>query len=188
MESQTEGPATLQLIQAAREGDAVAIDRLFSQAYGELKYRARRIRRHGASETLNTTALVHEAYVKLTPGRQMDIEDRAHFMHIVARAMRQVLIDLSRRKQALKRQSPDVAVTLSRGGDPLPVRIDQLMALEKALKELEQVDPRRARVVECRFFGGLTVPETAEALGISAPTVKRDWRVARAWLVDAIRD
>ena len=179
---------TVRLIQAARRGDSDAVDRLFALAYDELRHLARLVRRRGTSETLDTTALVHEAYFKLAPGREMDIRDRAHFTYIVARAMRQVLVDAARRKRAVKRGDGAVAVTLDEGVASVPVRDVQLMALEEALCELERVDPRRAKVVECRFFGGLTVEETAEVLEVSAPTVKRDWRVARAWLTDAIRE
>lgn len=178
---------TVQLLHAARDGDDEAVDRLFTLAYGELRHLARLVRRRGAGETLDTTALVHEAYLKLTPGRAMDIKDRAHFTYIVARAMRQVLVDAARRKGAAKRRGGEVAVTLEEGLAAAPMRSAQLVALEEALSELERVDPRRAKIVECRFFGGLTVEETAEVLDVSAPTVKRDWRVARAWLADAIR-
>lgn len=181
------GPSTLRLIQAARDGDPEAVDVLFSQAYDELRHLARVVRRRASQETLNTTALVHEAYLKLTPGREMSIQDRAHFLHIVARAMRQVLIDAARRKQAVKRADLAVTAALDAAAPPIQLRALQLVALEDALQQLEDIDPRRANVVECRFFGGMTVPETAEALGISTPTVKRDWRVARAWLADAIR-
>ena len=179
-------PPTVELIRAAREGDREAVDRLFSLAYGELRHLAHLVRRRGAGETLNTTALVHEAYLKLRPERGLEIEDRAHFTYIVARAMRQVVVDAARRKAADKRGGSDTPVTLDESIRAAPVRVEELIALGDALDELERVDPRKARVVECRFFGGLTVEETAEALGISPPTVKRDWRVARAWLGQAL--
>jgi RNA polymerase sigma factor (TIGR02999 family) len=181
-------PATLELIRAARDGDRSAVDRLFTLAYDELRSLAHLIRGRGAGETLDTTALVHEAYLKLQPERGLDLEDKAHFTRIVARAMRQVLIDAARRRVAEKRGggSADVTLDESLGSDPL--RADELVQLDDALRELEGVDPRRASIVECRFFGGLTVEETALALGVSAPTVKRDWRVARAWLARALTE
>ena len=179
---------TVELIQAARDGDRDAVDRLFSLAYGELKELAHLIRGRDGAQTLNTTALVHEAYLKLRPERGLDLDDRAHFTHIVARAMRQVVIDEARRRSAEKRGGGDVAVTLDESLWQGPVRAEELLKLDDAMTELEHVDPRRARIVECRFFGGLSVEETASALGVSTPTVKRDWRVARAWLVEAMAD
>lgn len=175
------------LIRAARAGDDAAVSALFSAAYDELRQLAHVVRRSEARQTLNTTALVHEAWFKLLPSRGLSIESLAHFKHIVARAMRQVLVDYARGQAALKRGGPDaVAVTLQ---DDAPVGlVDQvrLIQLHEALEELERVDPRSARVVECRYFGGLDIEETAAALGISTATVKRDWRVARAWLSDAL--
>jgi len=188
MDELASGPPTVELIRAARDGDRDALDRLFSLAYGELRHLAQLVRRRGAGQTLNTTALVHEAYLKLRPDQGLALEDRAHFTYIVARAMRQVLVDAARRKTAAKRGGGEAAVTLDESVSAAPVRAGQLMQLEEALQQLEQVDPRRARIVECRFFGGLSVDETAGALGISAATVKRDWRVARAWLAQSIRD
>jgi len=188
MDETASGPPTIQLIRAARDGDREAVDRLFSLAYGELHRLARVVRSRGASQTLNTTALVHEAYLKLRPEQGLTVEDRAHFTYIVARAMRQVVVDAARRKAADKRGGGNAPVTLDESLRAAPVRAEQLIRLEDALRELEQVDPRRARIVECRFFGGLTVEETAVALGVSTPTIKRDWRVARAWLAQAITD
>jgi RNA polymerase sigma factor (TIGR02999 family) len=179
---------TVELIRAAREGDRDAVDRLFSLAYDELRHLARLVRRRGAGQTLNTTALVHEAYLKLQPERGLSLVDRAHFTYVVARAMRQVVVDAARRRLAAKRGGDDAVVTLDESISATPVRAEQLIRLEETLRELEQADPRRAKIVECRFFGGLTVEETAHALGISAPTVKRDWRVARAWLAQSLTD
>lgn len=179
-------PLTMDLIRAARRGDRGAVDQLFTRAYDELRRRARVIRQRGASETLSTTALVHEAYLKLRPDQELAVEDRAHFTHIVARAMRQVVVDAARQKGARKRGGGLPAVTLEESVAPAPMRADQLLQLEEALQELERLDPRASKVVDCRFFGGLTVEETARALGVSAPTVKRDWRAARAWLTQAI--
>ncbi|MDH3269904.1 MAG: ECF-type sigma factor [Gemmatimonadota bacterium] len=179
-------PPTLELIRAARDGDRSAVDELFALAYDELRSLAQLIRARGAGETLNTTALVHEAYLKLQPERGLDLQDKAHFTRIVARAMRQVLIDAARRRVAEKRGGGMTDVTLDEALGSATLRDQDLVQLDDALQELEGLDPRRASIVECRFFGGLTVEETAVALGVSAPTVKRDWRVARAWLARAL--
>ena len=175
------------LIRAAREGDDAAVSALFSAAYDELRQLAHLVRRSEARQTLNTTALVHEAWFKLLPSRGLSIESLAHFKHIVARAMRQVLVDYARGQAALKRGGPDaVAVTLQDAAHEGAIDPLRLIQLHDALDALERIDPRSAKVVECRYFGGLDVEETAAALGISTATVKRDWRVARAWLTDAL--
>jgi RNA polymerase sigma factor (TIGR02999 family) len=175
------------LIDAARSGDDDAIAALFSLSYAEVHRLAHALRRGEARHTLNTTALVHEAYFKLLPSSGLSIESLAHFKHIVGRAMRQVLVDHARASSAGKRGGPDaVAVTLSDEAQARQVDHLQMIQLHTALVELERVDPRSARVVECRFFSGLDVEETAAALGISTATVKRDWRVARAWLNDVL--
>jgi len=188
MEPADSDPEVAELIRAARRGERDAIDRLFSLAYEELRRLARLVRRQGAGNTLDTTALVHEAYLKLGRGRALAVEDRAHFTYIVARAMRQVVVDGARRRLTARRGGGDVAVTLDEAASPTPVRPERLIQLEEALQELEQADPRRAQVVECRFFGGMGVEDTARALGVSVPTVKRDWRVARAWLAQSLAD
>lgn len=179
---------TVELVRSAREGDPEAVDRLFELAYGDLLQRARRLRHGRASPTLNTTALVHEAYMKLRPGRGLDIADRAHFSYVIVRAMRQVLVDQARRKEAEKRGGGAVFLTLQEDDGPVPMRPAQLLALDEALDRLAAFDERRARVVECRFFCGFSVPETADTLGVSEPTVKRDWRVARAWLAQELSE
>lgn len=187
IQNSSESP-TLGLIRAARDGDRDAVDRLFSLAYDELRHLAHVIRSRGSGQTLNTTALVHEAYLKLQPNEGLALEDRAHFTHIVARAMRQVVVDAARRKAADKRGGGTPDATLDESSGSQPLRAEQLVQLDDALKDLEVLDPRRAKIVECRFFAGLTVEETAAALGVSSPTVKRDWRVARAWLAQSIAD
>ncbi|MEM7414956.1 MAG: ECF-type sigma factor [Gemmatimonadota bacterium] len=179
---QTEdGTVTAALVQGARDGDREAVDRLFELAYGELRRRAHWARR-GGSATLNTTALVHEAYLKLTPDRGLPISDRAHFNYIMVRAMRQVLVDAARRRGAEKRGGDRDFVTLHEGDGSAAVRPDQLLALDEALERLAAFDERKAKVVECRFFCGFEVEETADILDVSPATVKRDWRSARAWL------
>ncbi len=170
-------------------GDHTALQELFSLVYEELHALARRQRRrwHG-DHTLNTTALVHEAYVKLVDRKHVGVESRAHFFALAARAMRHILCDYARDRRTTKRGGGLERLAL----DDLPVSPEQvesigepseaLLALDEALRRLEQLDPRQSKVVECRFFGGLTIDETAAAVGISARTVKRDWAVAQAWL------
>lgn len=174
------------LLEAVRSGDDEAIERLFGLAYDELHRLARVVRIGRAGATLNTTALVHEAYIKLMPSKAPDIESRAHFFRIVARAMRQVLFNAAQARLAKKRGGGQVAITFGDDIGAGPADAETVIAIERALISLEALDPRQARIVECRFFAGLSVEETAAALGISEPTVKRDWRVARAWLARAL--
>lgn len=175
-----------QLLRGARDGDPDAINRLFERVYDELRDLARRVRRGHATPTLNTTALVHEAYFKLVPSIGLALEDLNHFRSVVARAMRQVLVDAARAKAAEKRGGGLVRVTMTDAIAETPMQAIDVIALDRALTELAVVDPRRAQVVELRFFGGLDVEQTAEAMGTSTATVKRDWRLARAWLAEAI--
>jgi RNA polymerase sigma factor (TIGR02999 family) len=171
----------------AAGSDGAMLDALLPHVYGELKRLARAARAGRAGETLSTTALVHEAYLKLAPSAGAGWEGRAHFFGVAARAMRQLLVDAARRRARVKRGGGGAAVTLDEGGHAAPTRGDELLALDEALDRLAALDPRQARVVELRFFGGLTSAEAAEALGISVPTVERDWRAARAWLRLAMR-
>jgi RNA polymerase sigma factor (TIGR02999 family) len=173
------------LLRGAREGDKESIDSLFALAYDELRRIAKRVR-GDRSSTLSTTALVHEAYLKLLPST-VPANDAAHFKLLIARAMREVLIDAARRRQAGKRGGGDLAITLDESIQTIPLKVGELLDLHEALEELSRIDPRRASVVECRFFGGLDVDETAAALNLSTATVKRDWRVARAWLAHALQ-
>ena len=175
---------TESLLRGARAGDKEALDSLFALAYDELRRIAKRVR-GDRSDTLSTTALVHEAYLKLLPSK-VPANDAAHFKLLIARAMREVLIDAARRRSANKRGGGAFAVTLDEELQSSPLSEGQLLGLNEALEELERVDPRRASVVECRFFGGLNVDETAAALEMSTATVKRDWRIAKAWLAQAI--
>lgn len=175
---------TEELLRGARDGNKEALDALFALAYEELRRIARRVR-GGRNETLSTTALVHEAYLKLLPSG-LPANDAAHFKLLIARAMREVLIDAARRRQAGKRGGSDLAVTLDEDLQTVPLKSAEILELHAALEQLERVDKRRAAVVECRFFGGLDVEETAAALNLSTATVKRDWRVARAWLAQAM--
>jgi RNA polymerase sigma factor (TIGR02999 family) len=168
------------LLRAAGNGDRAALDTLFTRLYAELRDVAHWVRRGRSGETMNTTAVVHEAYVRLARGA-LEVRDRGHFFALAARAMRQVLVDAAREAMAEKRGGGVAPVTL--GGDVAsPLRPDRLLALDSALDRLAAMDERQARIVECRFFAGLSVEETAEVLGVSTPTVKRDWRIARAWI------
>jgi RNA polymerase sigma factor (TIGR02999 family) len=167
------------LLRAWAQGDEAAGDRLFPLLYGELRRRAGRfMRRERPGHTLQPSGLVHEAYLRLAAAPGLDWHDRAHFFAIAARVMRQVLVDHARRRKAAKRDG--CRVTL--GDEDAAMEPPELLDLENALKELAALDPRQARVVELRFFGGLDVPETAEVLGIAPRTVKREWQTARAWL------
>jgi len=173
------------LVRAAGSGDARAFQRLYEVSYDELRRLAHVVRGGRSGETINTTALVHEAYLKLVPGQGLMVRDRVHFFRIAARAMRQVLVDAARRRSTRRRGlevlGPDLASADK--GESLSTDV---LALDAALRELENVSPRQASVVECRFFAGLSVEETAEALAVSTPTVKRDWRIARAFLAQSL--
>ena len=177
------GPGVTQLLRAARDGDGAALDALFARVYEELRGLAHQVRRGRAGETLHTTALVHEAYIKLVPSAAMSFESRAHFFAVAARAMRQVLVDAARRRAAGKRGGGDALVSFDERVHSPPMRGEELLALDDALERLLALDERRGRIVEHRFFAGLTAEETAAAMGISLRTVEREWRTARAWLV-----
>ncbi len=173
------------LLHSAADGDEQAFDRVFQLVYDELHRLARIIRRGKASETLNTTALVHEAYVRLVPSQKLEWAGRGHFLAVAARAMRQVMVRAAERKTTAKRGGGEAPIAFEEelhGSSGDQVSPERVLVLDEALARLEALEPRQARVVECRFFAGLSVEETAGALGISEPTVKRDWRAARAWL------
>ncbi len=172
-----------QLLHGARGGDHGAFDRLLPLIYDELRAIARRqLRREQIGHTLRSTALVHEAYLKLVDQAGVEWRDRAHFFGIAARAMRQVLIDYARRRGAEKRGGDVVRTTLSDQELALDVPLEELLALDDALTRLAEVDERLRQVVEYRFFGGMPEEEIAEVLGVSTRTVQRDWLRARAWL------
>lgn len=173
------------LLAAARGGDAGALDRVYALAYEELRGLARAVRR-GRSNSLTTTAIVHEAYLKLIPSRTLEWKDRRHFFGVAARAMRQVLVDAARRRMAAKRGAGALPITLPEDVHSGPVGPTELLDLHAALERLEAMDRRLARMVELRFFAGLSVEDTAQTVGVSTATVKRDWRAARAWLAHAL--
>ncbi len=173
---------TSALLRALREGGEFASEQLFDALYDELHRLAQRVRQQRAGETMNTTALVHEAYIKLVSAEGLDPENRLHFFRTAAQAMRQILVGAARRKLAGKRGGDLFPVTFDDALHSGPVPAEKLLSIDHALDRLAAVDPRAAQVVECRFFAGLTVEETASALDIAPRTVKRDWRVARALL------
>ena len=167
---------------ASREGDAAALSLAFDSAYEELRRLAhRQLRRLRPGQTLTTTALVHEAFVKLVQ-HPVETADRTHFMALAARAMRQILVDYARQRGALKRGGDQRTVTLEDDAIPLEALAAEMLGIDRALTRLESVDERLARVVEWRFFGGMTEDEVAAALGVTTRTVRRDWRRARAFL------
>jgi RNA polymerase sigma factor (TIGR02999 family) len=162
-------------------GDRAALEKLMPVVYEELRrLAAAHLRSERSDHTLQPTALVHEAYLRLADQRSVEWANRAHFFSIAARIMRRILVDHARRKKALKREGAALRITLAEAS--AEDRGPELLALDTALTSLEALDPRQARIVELRFFGGLSVEETAEATGISTATVKREWRTARAWL------
>lgn len=177
------------LLRQWREGDGAARDRLVAVLYPELRALAdRQLRGERDNHTLQPTALVNEAYLRLSGLDRLDWQDRGHFVHMAARVMREVLVDHARRRQAAKRDGGrQVTLTGLDLAAPEAGDVDAL-ALDAALARLEQLDPDKARVVELRYFGGLTIEETAEAMASSPATVKRQWQAARAWLFAALAD
>ena len=179
-------PDVTTLLQRVRDGDDEALGRLVPLVYDQLRALARgQRRRQGAGDTVNTTALVHEAYEKLARGNGA-YADRHHFFRVASRVMRSVIVDHARAARAQKR-----------GGDARPLALDEerlvpaeraeeVLALDEALDRLAALSPRQGEVVQLRYFVGLTIPETADVLGVSPATVKREWTVARAWLHDAL--
>ncbi|MCG3162478.1 MAG: hypothetical protein JMDDDDMK_03733 [Acidobacteria bacterium] len=164
-------------------GDAGALDRLTPLVYDELRKLARRyLRRQGPHRTLQPTAIVHEAWLRLVNYQQMEWQSRAQFYGLAATLIRNLLVDDTRRRQRRKRGGEVERVSLT-GAEPLVLRPEvDLLALDEALRRLAERKPQHSRIVELRFFGGLTIEETAAALGISHATVERDWKLARAWL------
>lgn len=183
----TSGEVT-RLLRVARDGDAQALEQIYELVYEELRrIAAARLRTERDGHTLQPTALVNEAYMKLAASPGAGIQDRSHFLSIAARAMRQVLVDHARRRDAAKRGAGVAPATLTgrrlaSPGDDSELDSDELLALDAALDRLDAFDPRLRQVVELRYFGGLTDTEVGEALGVTRRTVQRDWTRARAWL------
>lgn len=171
------------LLAAARAGDRAALDRVFPLVYRDLRQAAHReLGRFRQGETLDTTALVHEAYLRLVDARRADYADRRHFLAVAATAMRQIIVDYARQHRAAKRGGGERAVALDDLALAAPTATDDIVALDEALTVLGREHERLARVVEMRFFVGLSNDEAADALGVSPRTLKRDWQKARALL------
>jgi RNA polymerase sigma factor (TIGR02999 family) len=191
--TQMSAPGDLtELLVAARAGQRGALDRLFARVYDELHELAHhQLASRDPGETLNTTALVHEAYIKLVDGSRIGFHDRHHFFALAARAMRQIVIDQARRAHAGKRGGDRVRVVLDparlANGTAGEADAAELVALDGALTALERLSERLARIVELRFFAGLSVEETGAVLDLSPRTVKRDWQKARAFLFQTLR-
>jgi RNA polymerase sigma factor (TIGR02999 family) len=169
-----------------RAGDREAPEQVVPLVYDELRQVARRqLRRESAGHTLSATALVHEVYLRLVQQRQLAATDRDAFLGIAAQTMRRILVDHARARSRLKRGGDDHPIRLAIG-DEVPLltdrEVDEVLAIDEALEHLAQVDERARRVIECRIFAGLTLEETAQALGISTKSVQRTWTTARAWL------
>ena len=165
------------------EGDREALDKLIPIVYSELRLRAARyLRRERPGHTLQTTALIHETYLRLVEQKQVRWQNRAHFFGIAAQLMRRILVDHARQRDAAKRGGADLRLTLDDAMAAAPGRDVNLMALDETLTRLAEIDPRQSRVVELRYFSGLSIEETAEVLGVSPATVKLDWSMAKAWL------
>ena len=175
------------LLQAASQGDSVAADRLFQVVYAELRRIARSHRRRWVgNDTLNTTALIHEAFVKLD-GRD-DWASRTHFYATAAKAMRHILVNYAQRKKAGKRGRGAADVSLDSVMIATEGAAEEVLDLHRALELLAEDRPRWCRIVECRFFGGMSIDETAQALDVSPATVSRDWKLASAWLYQTLHD
>jgi RNA polymerase sigma factor (TIGR02999 family) len=173
----------------SRSEEKRALDDIISLVYEELRRLASFVRKNEVSATLNSTALVHEAWLKLKDSPYLSATTLPHFKAIAARAMRQVLVDEARRRSARKRGGAGEAILVALGDsvEEMASCDEEVIALDEALAELARLNPRQAQMVECRFFAGLNVAETAELLGVSESAIERDWRAAKAWLASKIR-
>jgi RNA polymerase sigma factor (TIGR02999 family) len=177
------GSDVTDLLLSMRDGDARAAEAVAPLVYEELRRIARRqLRGERAGHTLSATALVHEAYLKLVRIERVDWKSRAHFLAVAARAMRRILVNHALRRKAQKRGGAALHVALDGVDAAAAAPAEEVLALDQAIGRLEALEPRHAQIVEMRFFGGLSIDETARALGVSPATVKRDWTLLRAWL------
>jgi RNA polymerase sigma factor (TIGR02999 family) len=172
------------LLQEWRRGDQAAFDELLPLVYNELRRIARgALRRERRGHVLQPTALVHEAFLRLVDQERARIRDRGHFLSVAAQAMRRILVDHERRRRAAKRGGGEEAISLAEAGGAVDAgQAVDVLALHRALEDLARIDERQARLVELRYFGGLTTVEAAEVLGVSRATLERDWTAARLWL------
>jgi RNA polymerase sigma factor (TIGR02999 family) len=183
------GHEITQLLQVWRGGDERALEKLTPQVYRELHQAARRcMRGERDGHSLQTTALINELYLRLADLQEVDWQNRAHFFALCARQMRRILTDQARARQSHKRGRGACVVSLDEAPAVSSAPHEEVLAVDEALKALAKVDERKSRVVEMRFFGGLSVEETAEVLKVSAETVARDWRLAKAWLLREMSD
>lgn len=179
----TASPEVTQLLVEWGNGDQAALDKLLPLVNAELRQLAKRyMRRESPGHTLQTSALVNEAYLRLVDQKHVQWQNRAHFLGIAAQLMRRILIDHARSHQYAKRGGGALRVSLDETAAVAEARAAELLAVDEALEKLTTLDARKGRLVELRFFGGLTEEETAEVLGVSVPTVQREWRAAKAWL------
>lgn len=186
MKNSESGSPVTKLLRDWRDGQPEALERLLPLVHAELRRIASANLSHERpNHTLQPTALVHEAYLRLVMQRNREFEDRTHFFAVAARLMRRVLVDHARRRQAARRDAR-ITVALGDARRPEPQRAD-LLALHQAMERLAEVDPRQSQIVELRYFGGLSVEETGDVLGLSPATIKREWRVARLWLVQELQ-
>jgi RNA polymerase sigma factor (TIGR02999 family) len=183
-----DGPDLTELIHRAQQGDAEAADSLFAATYAELRRLARaRLRAGGRNTLLDTASLVHESYLRFAGTGQLRLEDRIHFMRWAGRVMRSVIVDFARRRQAERRGGSIPHVALTTGIEAhLPGGEHEILRVHEALEQIAVLDGRMAQVVEMRYFGGMTEPEIAEALGVTDRTVRRDWEKARLLLREAL--
>jgi RNA polymerase sigma factor (TIGR02999 family) len=188
--SDEQAPDITRLLREWQSGEREALDRLILLVYDELRVIASRLASHEWRDgSIQTTALVNEAFMKLVDQRRVDWRNRAHFFAIAARVMRRILLDDARRRLREKRGGGMVTISieqLSPSPSASPVDTVDVIAIDRALRDLERLDPDQARIIELRFFGGLTIEETGEVLGVSPATVKREWSVAKGWLYRAL--
>lgn len=178
-----------QLLQKISKGNYEALDNLLPMVYNELrKIASKYLNSEYKKRTIQTTELVHEAYLKLIGQKKLSLENRVHFFRAVAKSMRQILVDNARKRNAVKRGSGKTKISLDNAAVISPQSDDDILALNEALTKLDSFDERLSRIVELRFFTGLTIKETAELLSVSETTVKRDWNFARAWLYREIEN
>ena len=171
------------------EGEPQAAADLFPLVYQQLRIiAAHHLRQERSDHTLQATALVHEAYLRLVRQEESTWQDRAHFLAVASRVMRHILVDYGRSRSRIKRGNNPVKVQLGDSNCATEDRLEAILALDQSLRRLEEIDPRQSRIVELRYFGGLSVEEVAEVVGVSAKTVKREWSVARAWLYGQLKE
>jgi len=176
-----------QLLARWNNGELEALDELMPLIYDELRKMAKRYMSHqNPGHTLQTTALIHEAYLRMVKQKEKHFENRSHFFGVAAQAMRHILVDYARTRQTAKRGAGSRPISLEEAALVTQERAAELVAFDDALKELETLSKRQSRVVELRYFGGLSVEETATVLGVSADTVMRDWSMAKTWLHRAL--